>query len=143
MRRRPKRHNRGLQSGFPFGLMPQPGQPGTIPPPALQLMIQSGLVGQQQNPETMRYMTEFLAHDSDNRLKLLETAARRNHVLRMTIFIFIAVVTAVLLSIPFISIFLSGNISQAVALIAQGATWIVPIMLALVAGPSVKDLLTK
>jgi hypothetical protein len=73
--------------GSPLTPVPvvSPGIPpiqGGIPSPmALQFAIG---MGQQQNPEVTKHMTEFLAHDSDNRLAAMESSGKRNHTFRMS-----------------------------------------------------------
>ncbi len=86
-------------------------------------------------------MTEFLIHDSDNKLKLMSQTSERSHNFKKLLLAFLCFVTIVLISIPFIIIFKTGDINLAIDTIKTGATWIVPILLALVAGPSLKDLL--
>jgi len=61
--------------GFP------PGQPGPLGP---NVLLQMGVgLPQQQNPEVVKYLTDFFKHDSDNRLKVMDGAGRRNHTFRM------------------------------------------------------------
>jgi hypothetical protein len=130
-----------LPAGLPPAMQANFPPLGMTPTPALQLMIQSGLTTHQQNPEVIKHMTEFLIHDSDNKLKLMSQTSERSHNFKKLLLAFLCFVTIVLISIPFIIIFKTGDINLAIDTIKTGATWIVPILLALVAGPSLKDLL--
>ena len=76
--------------------IPPPGIPGIPPitqagiPQLTAVRLGIGMQQQQQNPEVVRYMTEFLSHDSDNRLAALTTSGGRDHKFRMTVLIVIA-----------------------------------------------------
>jgi hypothetical protein len=70
------------------------------------MLVQAGVMpGAAPNPETVRHLTDFLKHDSDNRLKSSETEGGRRLTLRMTALIIAAFLATILLSIPVIALF--------------------------------------
>jgi hypothetical protein len=68
---------------IPGGLTP-PGTPPISPQVAPMLALQLGVgLPQQQNPEVIAHITQFLAHDSDNRLAAVNSSGERNHRFRL------------------------------------------------------------
>jgi len=103
------------------------------------MALQLGIGMQQQNPEVMRHMTEFLAHDSDNRLKGLESSGSRNHQFRMTALcvgsgLFILVVVA-----PLIVQLFRGDMVFVDKVLTDYLPVIGAIILALFAGPKFSE----
>lgn len=121
--------------------------PPSIPPISpqqisqfLSLAVSGAGLPQQQNPEATRHITEFLAHDSDNRLKAVEGAGTRNHKFRMNA-LYVGTGLAVLFfGAPLGVELYRGDITFVRDFVEKYLPGAVMIILALFAGPKFTDL---
>jgi hypothetical protein len=129
-------------NAFPGGLAIPPAGismgPGGIPPQIMALQLGIGMQ-QQQNPEVMRHMTEFLAHDSDNRLKGLESSGSRNHQFRMTALCVGTGIFALVVGVPLVVQLFRGDMTFVDKLLRGYLPVIGAVILALFAGPKVSE----
>jgi hypothetical protein len=95
------------------GPSPSPTTPaGPIPPvppqqaaQVVQMLIQAGVMpGASPSPETVKHLTDYLKHDSDNRLQASSKEGGRKLKLRLTALAISAALAAILLSIPVIAL---------------------------------------
>jgi hypothetical protein len=82
---------------------PMAGPTGPLPPQAVQLMIGMGI--QQQNPEVVKHMTDFLTRDSDNRLQWLKTSSGQTQKIRLAAIVFLAFLVILIFSFPLIELY--------------------------------------
>jgi hypothetical protein len=114
-----------------------PIQPASIPG---LMAIQVGMGMQQQNPEVMRYVTEFLSHDSDNRLRALDTSGSRNHQFRMTALGIGSILFVLVVVVPLVVQLMRGDLTFVNKLLTDYLPVIAAVFLALLAGSKLPDL---
>jgi hypothetical protein len=92
----------------------------------------------QQNPDIVRHMTEFLSHDSDNRLKAIQSSGQNNHAFRMTSLVIAGGVAVVILAIPLIALY-RNDMAFVREFLDRYLTLFITIVLALGAGAKLRD----
>lgn len=110
-----------------------------IPPQMMALQLGFGMQGQQQNPEVMNHITSFLAHDSDNRLRALESSGKRNHTFRMFALSIGAGMVILIVVVPLMVQLFKGDMSFVDKILTSYLPVLGAIILALFAGPKVSD----
>ena len=129
---------------IPLPPIPPPGIPGVPPltqagiPQLMAVQLGIGMQQQQQNPEVVRYMTEFLSHDSDNRLAALTTSGGRDHKFRMTVLIIVAVLAGIVLLIPLVALY-RGDMDFVKEFLQRYFPDLLMVALALLAGAKLPD----
>ncbi len=95
---------------------------------------------QQQNPEVIRHITEFLAHDSNNRLHAVTTSGERNHKFRLQSLWVGAGLTFCLFVVPLFVELYRGDMTFVHDLVEKYLPVLAMIVLALFAGPKITEL---
>jgi hypothetical protein len=117
-----------------------PGIPPITPAGIPQLMaVQLGIGMQQQNPEVVRHMTEFLSHDSDNRLKALQSSGERNQRFRMSALLIGAGLMSAIVVVPLFVQLWRGDMTFVNQVLTSYLPVLGAVILALFAGAKVTD----
>lgn len=125
------------------GVAAFPGMPGAATPPmlpgqALQLLIHQGMAVPQQNPEVVKHVTAFLAHDSDNKLQAMKDTSERNHTFRLTALGFLCLVVVLTFSIPLVALY-RGDMQFVSKFMDDYMRYFIVAGLALLAGAKIPD----
>ena len=114
--------------------------PGILPPQMMGLQLGVAMQGQQQNPEVMKHITDFLKHDSDNRKESIESNGTRNQSFRMTTLWIGTGLILLTVVVPLLFALFTGD----KAFVDEFLTKYIPVLgviiLALLAGPQVSDI---
>jgi len=125
---------------LPAGGLP-PGTPLLQPQQAGQVLaLQMGVGLQQQNPEVTRHITEFLSHDSDNKLQAMNSAGERNHKFRMRALNLGSGLVVLLFVVPLVTQLYRGDMTFIHDFLEKYLPMATMILLALFAGPKVAEI---
>jgi hypothetical protein len=122
---------------------PVPAVPPVPPQQAaqvVQMLIQAGVMpGTAPNPETVKHLTDFLKHDSDNRLTSSDKEGSRKLRLRMVALIISGVLALLLLSIPVIALF-QGQREFVASFLDHHMAYLIALAAAFIGGIGVKNI---
>lgn len=120
-------------------LIPPPFMPGMGPQVGLQLLLGQS-AAPQQNPAVIQHVTDFLKHDSDNKLKALSDDNQKSHQFRMSILGFVFFVFSMLIIFPLVQLY-RGDVPFIKDFIDQYLGKALLVGLALLGGAKLKELL--
>jgi hypothetical protein len=108
-------------------------------PQMASLMIQAGMGQNQQNPEVMRHLMDFLKTDSNNKLSAHESRGRRSHIFRMYALGIAGFLTFLILVMPLVAL-ARGDMAFVTAFLDHYFQQIIIIALALLGGGKLFEL---
>jgi hypothetical protein len=107
---------------------------------SLQMLIQAGVMpAPALPPETVKHITEYLCHDSDNKLEHSKTEGKRRLILRMTAIIVGALLFFILLAMPLVAL-IRGDSAFVNSFLEHHMAYLVSIVLAIIGGAGLKGL---
>ncbi|MGH8248728.1 MAG: hypothetical protein ACREUU_20145, partial [Gammaproteobacteria bacterium] len=117
---------------------------GAITPQAaaqtFQTLVQAGFFPSPPlNPDVVRHMTDFLSHDSDNRLSWLDREGGRKFKFRMAGLILGAIFFFGLLVLPMVALW-KGDMAFVNAFLDRHMPYLIALIAALIGGLGLKEL---